>query len=155
MNNPSDADAVFNDKTTNNCIRIAKEAEVNGKTLKSDGIVIYNVFSKIAKKPKDLPADETAIGDSNDVYLSEIPKYKTVILGWGMCHNPPQIGPIWDKEMRTICNKLQGNTIYCVNGVTTKSRPRHPASKNLTGSDGKIKLVQIRLLNNGNAKNIY
>lgn len=130
--NPSKADAVVSDATTDFCVEFAKKIEGTGK------IRILNLFARIATKKEQLwsfdkPCDETEntlIGAKNREQFESLDKSNVshVIVGWG--------SGISKKRFKIVRSNIEsasdGIQLECLTEDSEKNsfcgeNPRHPA----------------------------
>jgi len=110
--NPSTADATHNDPTIRRCMGFAR-------TWGHRELVVANLFSFRATKPKDLKAATTPIGpETNALLLREAQRASRILVAWGM-H-----GGFMQRD-QAVLELLSDFPLYCL-GKTKAGFPRHP-----------------------------
>jgi hypothetical protein len=122
LTNPSKADALEDDKTVEQCFKLA---DYNGY----GGFEIVNLFAFRATNPKCLIGHEKdeLVGDEGDKYIFEALKGKSkVVLGWG--NAVKELKDVKNfKRDKEVAELLQNNVngLYCAE-LTIKGCPKHP-----------------------------
>lgn len=110
MLNPSTADAERDDPTIRRCFRFARDWGY-------DGLTVCNLFAYRVTDPKRLPADDSAVGPSNNTWLTrEAASADLTIAAWG-AH------PAARRRSAVVMNLLGPLHVL---GLTKRGDPRHP-----------------------------
>jgi hypothetical protein len=125
MLNPSSADAECDDPTVRRCIGYARRE-------KFGGVVVVNLFARIATHPKKLYEAGDPVGPGNDaVILREAAEAPTIVLAWGSAVGlgPKAKHPILRGRGAHVIELLRAlphaPVLACL-GVSKGNQPWHP-----------------------------
>jgi hypothetical protein len=112
--NPSTADEIEDDPTIRRCVRFAKDWG-------HGGIVMTNLFSFRATKPRDLWREGGPVGPDNDTYLFDMASQSELIIAaWGSHSNA-----IKKRRVSEVIHLLRHWSIHHL-GLSSGGHPRHP-----------------------------